>query len=274
MGSVSDNFFTLDDGNQLYYEYSATFPNRRTVVFLNGLSQSTLAWAAVAPVIGKEMNVLLVDLVFQGRSSANGEFRSYNQHAKDIVQLLMHLKIDQPIVCGLSYGSAVAQHALVQYPDFFCGGLLLSTFAHNTAVFNAIGESWTAALLAGGYPLMLEVMLPVVLGASYFEKPLIPIQTLKESRVTANPPSENLLRLMKATELRGDYRGRLPEIKVPVTIVQGRDDVLIPIDVAEHVANTIPKGKLIVLDNAGHTLNLEAIPQLNQIIKEFCASID
>jgi len=274
MGSVSDNFFALDDRNQLYYEYDATFPNRRTVVFLNGLSQSTLAWAAVAPVIGKEMNVLLVDLIFQGRSSANGEFRSYDQHAQDVVQLLVHLKIDQPIVCGLSYGSAVAQHALVQYPDFFSGGLLLSTFAHNTAVFNAIGESWIAALLTGGYPLMLEVMLPVVLGASYFEKPLIPIQTLKESRVTANPPSENLLRLMKATELRGDYRGRLPEIKVPVTVVQGREDVLIPGDGAEQVSNAIPKGKLIVLDNAGHTLKLEAIPQLNQIIKEFCASMD
>jgi len=274
MGSVSANFFTLPDGNQLYYEYIATHPNGKTIVFLNGLSQSTLAWAAVAPVIAKEMNVLLVDLVFQGRSSAHGEFRSYDQHAEDIVNVLINLNIERPVVCGLSYGSAVAQHALVQYPDFFSGGLLLSTFAHNTAVFNAIGDSWTAAVLAGGYPLMLEVMLPVVLGASYFEKPLIPIQSLKESRVNASPPAENLLRLMKATELRGDYRGRLAEIKVPVTVVQGREDVLIPVDVAEQVANAILKGKLIVIENAGHTLNLEAIPQLNRIIMEFCESTD
>lgn len=269
MDTKQDTFFALVDGNQLFYSYTEYDRNVPTFIFLNGLSQSTLAWSAVAPALNKHANLLLIDLVFQGKSSAEGAFRTYDQHAHDVAALVREMKIERPVLCGLSYGSAVAQHALVLYPDLFKGAVLMSTFAHNTAVFNAIGESWIAALHSGGYPLMLEVMLPVVLGASYFERPLIPISAMKEMRVTANPPVENLLKLMEATNRRGDYRNKLVAIKVPVVVVHGAEDLLIPVTVAEEVSNAIPQGRTVVLERAGHTLNLEAIPQVIGILKDF-----
>lgn len=273
METIEENLFQLADGNELFYQYKNARADAPTVLFLNGLSQSTLAWSAIASSFGEQANILLIDLVFQGKSTSLGDFRSYDQHAHDVAALVRHLNIENGIVCGLSYGSAVVQHLLVVYPDLFKAGVLMSTFAHNTAVFNAIGESWKAALHAGGYPLLLDIMLPVVLGASYFERPLIPIETMKEMRVSNSPTTENLLRLMMATEVRGDYRSNLGAIRVPVLVLHGDEDVLIPVAVAQEVTSHIPNGREIILPGVGHTLNLEAIPQTLKILREFVSEI-
>jgi 3-oxoadipate enol-lactonase len=267
--STQEKLFALQDGNRLYYDYHFLSEESPAVIFLNGLSQSTMSWAAVTPSFIGKYNVLLVDLVFQGRSTAEGEFRSYDQHAQDVTALVSALGIKKPVLCGLSYGSAVAQHALVLYPHTYVGAVLMSTFGHNAEVFNAMGESWKSALRAGGYPLLLDVMLPVVLGASYFEKPLIPVQTLKELRISNNLSAENLFRLMKATETRGDYRPQLKNVQVPVMIIHGEEDLLIPVSTAQSVNEYIPESEFIVLNGVGHTLNLEAIPQISGLITEY-----
>lgn len=263
------NFFGLKDGNTIFYQYHSVSGNVPTLVFLNGLSQSTLSWGGVTPAFIGSYNVLLLDLVFQGRSSALGAARSYDQHAQDVNELVNFLGVPQPVLCGLSYGSAVAQHALVQFPDVYRGGILMSTFAHNAGAFNAMGESWKSALRAGGYPLLLDVMLPVVLGASYFEKPLIPIQTLKEMRISNNLSAENLFKLMEATERRGDFRPQLKKVETNVLVIHGEEDLLIPVTTAGEVAKHLTKSELVVIEKAGHTLNLEAIPHLTRLIGKY-----
>lgn len=264
--------FKLQDDTLLYYEFNYNPASDYVLVFLNGLSQSTVAWTAIAPAFAGQYSVLLVDLVDQGRSGSSAVFRSFDAHAADVAALLTHLNAGKAVLTGISYGSAVAQHVLVNHASLCAGALLLSTFAHSTPHFEAIGESWKAALLAGGYPLMLDVMLPTVLGKSYFANPFIPIATLKESRVASNLEPERLLRLMQATETRGDYRPMLARIAAPVSVVQGEEDILIPPDVAKHVADAIAGAKFTVLPQVGHTLNLEAIPQtiaaLRELLKE------
>lgn len=269
MQAFIEKFFALPDGNRMFYQFHSVNDDLPTLIFLNGLSQSTTSWGAVTPAFTGKYNVLLIDQVFQGKSTAEGEARTYDQHAVDVTSLAKSLEIRYPVLCGLSFGSAVAQHALVQFPDFYRGSVLMSTFAHNVPVFNAIGESWKSALKSGGYALMLDVMLPVVLGATYFEKPLIPIQTLKEMRIGNNVSTENLFKLMYATETRGDYREKLRGVKSNTLIIHGAEDLLIPVAVASEVADRIPFAELIVLDNVGHTLNLEAIPQITKIIGEY-----
>jgi 3-oxoadipate enol-lactonase len=262
-------YYQLRDRNELYYEVTGPEHASVTLVFLNGLSQSTLAWSAIVPSLSATMRVVVLDLVFQGKSSSASTYRTFDEHAKDVAELIVGLNLTRVVLCGISYGSAVAQHILVQNHDVCIGAVLLSTFAHETPLFTAIGESWKSALLQGGYALMLEVMLPTVLGRTYFEKPLIPIQTLKELRVSANLETTHLLALMRATEERGDYRSQLRSISCPVLVMQGEEDFLIPPNVAREVADHIPGAQFKVVEKAGHTLNLEAIPQTLAAIREF-----
>lgn len=262
-------FYNTSDNLKLYYEIHGNANAQKQLIFLNGLSQSTAAWQLMLPAFANDYRIILCDFIFQGQSDAQGEYRDFDQHAADVYGLINSLGIDKITVIGISYGSMVAQNFSVNYPDKVEKLILLSTFAHKTPFFEAIGLSWERALEVGGYPLMLDVMLPSVLSEKYFEKPLIPIELLKAARKNINTETSSLQKLMMATAKREDYREKLKAIKAPALIVHGELDALLPVHLGSAVHNSIAGSKFVVIPNVGHTLNLEAISQTAQAVKEF-----
>lgn len=265
--------FKLRDNTDLYYEIHGNTSSGKCLVFLNGLSQSTVAWGGYLPFFEKEFMIVLVDQVFQGQSGTSAEYRSFDEHAEDIKELVTQINPGKICLIGISYGGAVAQHFGVNYPNQVQACVLMATFSHKTPHFDAIGNSWAEALMKGGYALMFDVMLPFVLSESYFEKPLIPIDYLKQMRTANNLKPENLINLMKATAARGDYRKELRKIKTPTLIIHGKNDLLIPPSVAEEIYKNIEGSRYEVLEHKGHTLNLEAIPETVQLINDFLKEV-
>lgn len=262
-------YYKTSDNLNLYYEIHGNVNAQKHLIFLNGLSQSTAAWQLMLPAFANNYKIILCDFIFQGQSDAQGEYRDFDQHAADVYGLINSLGIDNVTLIGISYGSMVAQNFAVNYPGKVEKLVLLSTFAHKTPFFEAIGLSWERALEIGGYPLMLDVMLPSVLSEKYFEKPLIPIELLKVARKNTNTETSSLQKLMLATAKREDYRGKLKAIQTPTLIVHGELDALLPVHLGSAVHNSIEGSQFVVIPNVGHTLNLEAIPQTVQVIKEF-----
>lgn len=269
MGKEAEReFFITEDGLRIYYEFSRGDLDSPVVVFLNGLSQTTQAWAGVIPQLKPQCGTLCLDLIHQGKSDEAAEYRSYDQHSADVASLCKSLGLTKIILCGISYGSSVAQHALVNFPEQFRSAVLASTFAYSTPLFEAIGESWKSALRAGGYPLMLDVMLPLVLGESYFNQPLIPIPFLKTMRTANDISTARLLKLMEATERRGDYRSKLESVSAQVTVLHGLEDLLITYTMAHDVHAMIKNSRFVAVPHAGHTLNLEAIESVANAVNE------
>ncbi|WP_439880701.1 alpha/beta fold hydrolase [Pontibacter sp. MBLB2868] len=264
---------TLPDELQLYYELHGNPEAAQAIVFLNGLSQSTAAWAGLVHALGKKYKLVLVDLLFQGQSDAAPEHRSFEGHAADLADLLQALELPETLVAGISYGGAVAQRFLVNYPDLAQAGALLSTFPYKDAYFEAIGYSWEAALKNGGYPLMLDVMLPTVLGRSYFLNPIITIENLKNSKVTQSPSTENILKLTQATKESGNYLTELSKVQVPVLVVQGEEDPLCTVEMGKAMHQALPNAELEIVPSVGHTLNLECIPALIKLLDNFAEKV-
>ena len=116
---------------------------------------------------------------------------------------------------------------------------------------------------------MLDIMLTSVLSENYFLNPLIPIDLMKQTRQEANEDKQALFKLMRATKERVDYRPELIKISVPTIVIQGEKDLLLPVHMAGEVAKAIPNSQFKVIPHVGHTLNLEAVPQMVAIIKDF-----
>lgn len=252
----------------LYNEYSNN-GKQRTIVLLNGLTQTTAAWGLMTPELSTRFNILLIDLHFQGKSSKEGEWKDFDSHAADVLQVLKNKQIVAPIICGISYGSMVAQHFAVKYPAELSGLVLVATFAHKTPLFNAIELSWFNALKYGGYKLMLDVMLPHVFSDDFFAKPLIPIDVLKAARMAEmSEQSEFIVKLMMATLHRKDYRAELKKVTVPTLIIQGQKDTLLPTYMSDEVHANIVNSTYVILPNVGHTLNVEAPNELCKLILE------
>lgn len=257
------------DNLDLYYEVQGNITAKETVVFLNGLTQSTAAWGYVLPYFKEKYKIVLLDFIFQGQSAKADHWRDFDQHAADVKCILDQEKITVANIVGLSYGSMVAQNFAVLFPAYVHKLVLVSTFAHKTPYYEAVELGWWRALEMGGYNLMLDIMLPSVLSENYFSNPLIPLDKMKEARKGSNQSSDAIFKLMQATKERKDYRKELEKITAPTLVIQGEKDLLLPVHLANEVHLHISGSKFIVVKNAGHTLNLEHVPEVAGYIKEF-----
>ena len=221
------------------------------------------------PFLKKDYKIILLDFIFQGQSDKNAESRDFNQHATDVKTLLDELKIEKATIIGLSYGSLVAQHFALLFPQRLEKLILMSTFAHKTPYFEAIEIAWDRALETGGYPLLFDIMLPSVLGEDYFQNPIIPIDLMRQTRADVNTDANAMYKLMLATKERPDYREKLKKITTPTLIIHGKKDLLLPFHMAAEVHKAIPNSQLEIIPNVGHTLNLEAVQQSVAAIKKF-----
>ncbi len=261
--------FKTPDGLSVYYEVQGNLSSERCLVFLNGLTQSTISWGLMINYFTPHYKILLIDFVFQGQSSKEGEWRSFDQHAADVKGVIVQEGIQKVNLIGLSYGSFVAQHFATNYPELLSKLILISTVAHKNPYFEAIELSWENALKFGGYNLLLDIMLPVVLSEEYFLNPLIPIEVMKEARKELNSNTGAILKLMKATKQRVDFRKELNKITAPTLIIQGEKDALLPVHMANEVHLNIKNSKFIIVPSAGHTLNLEHVPEVSSHILKF-----
>ena len=92
---------------------------------------------------------------------------------------------------------------------------------------------------------------------------------MKQARSDANSDTSALLKLMRATKDRPDYREKLRAIKTPTLIIHGEKDLLLLSHMAQEVHKHIGGSILEIIPKVGHTLNLEAIPQSVAFIKKF-----
>jgi len=68
---------------------------------------------------------------------------------------------------------------------------------------------------------------------------------------------------------RPDSTPDLSALDVPVLILHGAEDQLIPVAEAEAMAATLPSAKLVVVPGAGHLPNLEQPEIFNDAVREF-----
>ncbi|WP_317899146.1 alpha/beta fold hydrolase [Aurantibacillus circumpalustris] len=257
------------DNQNLYYKIQGNIDSNETIVFLNGLTQSTDSWILMTPFFKEKYKIVLLDFIFQGQSDKDGKWRDFDTHAQDFKTVLDLEKLAHVNIVGISYGSLVAQHFAVAYPGYVKKLVLISTFANKTPYYEAIELSWWRALEVGGYNLMLDIMLPSVLSENYFSNPLVSISNLKNVRKDSDLSSESIFNLMRATKERKDFRKDLKRIQAETLVIQGERDMLFPVHLAEEVQQNIKHSKLIVIKNAGHTLNLEHVSEVSACINEF-----
>jgi len=108
-------FCKTTDNLNIYFEVLGNEQSKETMVFLNGLSQSTISWGLTTPYFKNDYRIVLIDFIFQGQSDKVGEWRNFDAHARDVITVLDNLNISKAIIIGLSYGSLVAQNLAVNY---------------------------------------------------------------------------------------------------------------------------------------------------------------
>jgi pimeloyl-ACP methyl ester carboxylesterase len=232
---------------------------KSTLVFIHGAGGSSTFWSGQVQGLAATFNTIAVDLPGHGRSGGGGKAR-IEDYGQVVVDFINQVDVPKPILCGLSMGGAITQQVLIDYPDRFEAGILISTGA-KLKVAPIIFES-----IENEYRGFVEMM--GKLAASPKTDPG-PVQTFSNELADCNPTIT--LGDFQACN-RFDALDRLSDISVPVLVVSAQEDKLTPPKYADALEKEIKDASRVHIMDAGHIVPLEKPDEINAAILEFCSS--
>lgn len=234
-----------------------------TILFIHGHPFDRSMWRPqVEHLTALGWHVLAPDLRGYGASPVTEGVVTLPEFAADLVALLDREGVEAAVVCGLSMGGQIAMELVHTYPDRVAGLVLADTSpAAETADGRANRRRIADDITANGMTAYAAELLPNMLAATTIaNNPELARYVL--GMMTAAPALGAAAALRGRAERR-DYGATLLTLALPTLVVVGRDDAFTPVDVAESTAKMLRDGTLVVLDDAGHMPNLEAIDGFN-----------
>ena len=256
----------IDLGDIKYY-YELHGEGAETITILNGLTMSTVAWAAQLKDFAPHFRVLLLDLRGQGQTERTDEEKyPLQRQADDLARLLEKLGIARTHLFALSYGGIVAQYFALSHPERLGRMVLADTIAWSDEVNLALHDGIVKAWDAGGSKLRFRVMLPITFGANFLKlaAPMIPAL---EAAAEALPWAGT--KAMMVGVLEHDLRARLKDIRAETLLIFGEDDRFTPLYHARVLQAGIPGAQLRVIPGVGHASPLENPPAVDALALAF-----
>jgi EmrB/QacA subfamily drug resistance transporter len=254
-------------GHRVIYRSAGEGP---VIVLVHGLLDSSRTWRKLAPVLALGHTVIAPDLLGHGESDGpTGVDYSLGGHAGMLRDLLDELGHRRVTVVGHSLGGGIAMAFAYHYPERLERLALISSGGLGRGVSPAL----RAATLPGAGAVMRTVgARPVVAAGRGLSGLLAGLRLRHAARIT--------LEVVRTLERLGDSGRRgafLNTVRavidghgqkvsaldrlhlvagIPVLVVWGTNDHVIPVEHAEQLRETLPRADVVLLDGIGHTPHL------------------
>jgi len=230
------------------------------LVLLHGFPLDHHLWDEVVPFLEDRFDIILPDLRGFGESTAVDSPYGMNNYASDIAGLLDQLNIQKTAVAGHSMGGYVALAFTRLYPERVSGLGLVSSQLLGDSPERKEGRYKSAADVSeNGIGSVVATMTPKF---SSDEK----LQAFARTSMERQQPSA-YVGALKAMAERIDSTPLLASLKIPVVVIHGDADALIPIDRAREVRDSLPEARLIEIHDAGHMPMLEAVNETAEALR-------
>jgi pimeloyl-ACP methyl ester carboxylesterase len=244
-----------------------------TLLLLHGFPLNSNLWEPQMDDLRDVARVLAPDLRGYGLSDAGEEPYTMRLMAGDCLGLLEAVGVQEPVVlCGHSMGGYVAFEFCRQYPEWVGALILVSTRAAADSPEGRTGRDRMAERAkADGVAAVADDMLGKLFAPQNYESDEELVAYVREMMESTS--LNGMVGSLEAMKERPDSRALLAEIDVPVLIVCGEDDQLIPFSEAEEMRDAMPNAELAIIPNAGHLPNLEQPLEFNELVWDFLESL-
>ena len=250
-----------------YDEGGSGFP----ILFIHGFPHDRSLWAPQLHGLPLHARCVAADLRGFGESGAQPPY-SMDQYADDLAGLLDVLHIDKAVFCGLSMGGYVAFAMWRRHASRVRGLILASTRAGADSE-EARGKRRSLMEVAReqGSSAVADSMITGMLGKT--TRARRPEIMNSVHRMMASSPVDGVIGALQALMDRPDSTPTLPSIDVPVLIVAGDEDAIIPVSEGQSMHAAIRGSTLEIITGAGHLTNLERPAAFNHVVSEFLAKL-
>jgi len=253
---------------------------------IHGIGDSSRTWEQVIPLLGEDHTIVAPDLLGHGSSDKPRADYSIGGFANGMRDLMLVLGVDQATVVGHSLGGGVAMQFAYQYPEHVERLVLVASGGLGSEVNPVL----RAASLPGAHAAIgISARGPVRAATLKVARALATLGVLERNDVEdvaviwegLRDPSTRkaFLRTLRAVV---DARGQAVTSKdrlylaadVPVLLVWGARDPMVPMIHAAHAAELLPKAKLTILPHAGHMPHRVSPASFATAVREFVASTE
>jgi pimeloyl-ACP methyl ester carboxylesterase len=187
--------------------------------------------------------------------------------AADAVGILDALGLGAAHVCGASMGGMIAQHMAFHWPQRVKSLTLMMTSSGARRLPGPSMKVRSALVARPEHPDRLESLVDhYVRVYRLIGSPAYPADEawlrsrLRMSLQRAYRPA-GTARQMVAIAADGDRSPHLHALRMPVQLIHGRDDPLVPLPAGRDLAAKIPGAQLDIVDGMGHDLPLQLWPR-------------
>lgn len=277
------NLVTLPDGTRINY-YSGGPENGRPVVLLHGggTDHAMLSWRDTLPaLINADCRVYAPDCPGYGNSPPDSNKKSTTENQINYLEGLIEVwGLKQADLIGISMGGSLALGYALKNPKQIKRLVLIGSYglqdkapSHHLS-YLCLKMPWLNDLM---WLMTRNLRLAAKYGVNYIiRNPQSRTESLVDEVIEAmrNENSQKAFSQWQQDEVRWDhlktnYTSRLSEIKVPVLLVHGTHDFLVPIKYAKRAAPLFKNARLEVFNNAGHWTHRDYPEQFNEMLIEF-----
>ena len=230
------------------------------LVLLHGYPLDHHLWDEVVPLLEDTFDLILPDLRGFGESTTVDSPYTMEDYASDIAGLLDQLGIQETAIAGHSMGGYVALAFARLYPERVSGLGLVSSQVLADAPDRKEGRYKSAAEVAeNGIGSVVATMTPKFTAD---EK----LQGFARTSMERQQPAA-YIGALKAMAERIDSTPLLSSLDVPVVVIHGDADALIPVDRAREVKAALPQAYFVEISDAGHMPMMEAKEKTAEALK-------
>ncbi|HEY4786986.1 MAG TPA: alpha/beta fold hydrolase [Bacteroidales bacterium] len=271
--NVKKGWIKLEDGRLYYEELGKGEP----VIFIHGHSLDHTMWDEQFREFAKFYRVIRYDCRGYGLSTMPKEGMEF-LHADDLKELMKQLNISKTHLVGLSMGGFIALDFLALYPEKVLSATLASG---NICNANGPDKPWTEEerqkrraeifeLETKGIDAFKREWFNLLMksGGSQQEKIRYPLWKMVYEWEAWQPLHYEPRLLLGASIIS---KLKQMTISVPVLVLEGRS---LGNHFPEHspILDLIPTAKFMVIDDAGHMMNMERPIEFNKTVEDFIKS--
>jgi pimeloyl-ACP methyl ester carboxylesterase len=277
-------------GDTLTMHYEEAGDGKPAFLLLHGFAASTFSWREVMPSLAKWGRTVAFDRPAFGLTERplpetwQGQWKTQNPYTLDAqvdltTGLMDQLGIDDAVLVGNSAGGTVAMLTALAYPERVKALILIDPSVYggggssspivrwllDTPQMQRLGplvarliESWGLDFARSAWHDPTKIGDDVLAG---YQKPL---QTADWDRA---------LWEMTAASAPSGLPARLAELKLPVLVITGDDDRIVPTAQSVKLAKELPNAQLVVVPACGHVPQEECPQAVLQAMETFLAGL-
>lgn len=244
-----------------------------TLLLLHGFPLNSNLWEPQMDDLRDVARLIAPDLRGHGLSDQGNEPYSMQLMAEDCLALLQSVGVQEPVVlCGHSMGGYIAFEFYRRYPEWVAALILVTTrAAPDSPEARENRDKMAQRARDHGVAAIADEMGPKMLAPDNAENDHELMAYIRDMIESAS--LSGITGSLQAMKERPDSRPLLAEIDVPVLIICGEDDQIIPVSDGEEMRDALPNAELVCIPGAGHLPNIEQPLAFNEHVWEFLESL-